>query len=70
MTYDLRRLRLKKLIERIDHSQRYRLTEPGIKVVTFLPNSISVFFDRAWRPYAQSNSILRIWLRHSTKCPK
>ncbi len=35
MTYDLRRLRLKGLIERIAHSHRYRLTELGIKVVTF-----------------------------------
>jgi hypothetical protein len=35
MTYDLRRLRLKGLIERIDHSHRYHLTGLGIKVVTF-----------------------------------
>jgi len=35
MTYDLRRLRLKGLIERIGHSHRYHLTELGIKVVTF-----------------------------------
>jgi hypothetical protein len=35
MTYDLRRLRLKGLIERIGNSHRYRLTELGIKVVTF-----------------------------------
>jgi hypothetical protein len=35
MTYDLRRLRLKGLIERIGHSHRYRLTPLGIKVVTF-----------------------------------
>lgn len=35
MTYDLRRLRLKGLIERIGKSFRYRLTELGIKVVTF-----------------------------------
>ena len=35
MTYDLRRLRLKGLIERIDKSHRYRLTVLGIKVVTF-----------------------------------
>lgn len=36
MTYDLRRLRLKGLIERIGASHHYRLTELGIKVVTFL----------------------------------
>ena len=35
MTYDLRRLRLKGLIERIKKSHRYRLTDLGIKVVTF-----------------------------------
>ena len=35
MTYDLRRLRLKGLIERIGNSHRYRLTQLGIKVVTF-----------------------------------
>lgn len=29
------RLRLKGLIERIDHSHRYRLTDLGIRVVTF-----------------------------------
>jgi hypothetical protein len=35
MTYDLRRLRLKGLIERIGNSYRYRLTVLGIRVVTF-----------------------------------
>lgn len=35
MTYDLRRLRLKGLIERIEKSHRYRLTVLGMKVVTF-----------------------------------
>ena len=35
MTYDLRRLRLKGLIERIEKSHRYRLTILGMKVVTF-----------------------------------
>jgi len=35
MTYDLRRLRLKGLIERIGNSHRYRLTTLGIRVVTF-----------------------------------
>ncbi len=30
MTYDLRRLRLRGLIERIPHSQRYRLTSEGL----------------------------------------
>jgi hypothetical protein len=35
MTYDLRRLRLKGLIERINNSHRYHLTVLGMKVVTF-----------------------------------
>jgi len=35
MTYDLRRLRLKGLIERIGTSHRYRLTQLGMRVVTF-----------------------------------
>jgi len=35
MTYDLRRLRLKGLIERIENSQSYHLTDLGLKVVTF-----------------------------------
>ena len=35
MTYDLRRLRLKGLIERIGKSHRYRLTDLGLRVVTF-----------------------------------
>ena len=35
MTYDLRRLRLKGLIERIGKSHCYRLTKLGIKIATF-----------------------------------
>jgi predicted MarR family transcription regulator len=38
MTYDLRRLRLKGLIERIGKSHRYQLTDLGMKVVTFFTN--------------------------------
>lgn len=46
MTYDLRRLRLKKLIERVAHSHCYRLTELGIKVVTFFTK----LYQRLFRP--------------------
>lgn len=46
MTYDLRRLRLKGLIERITHSHRYRLTALGIKVVTFFTK----LYQRVFRP--------------------
>jgi len=35
MTYDLRRLRLHGLIERIPHTNRYRLTEHGLKTEMF-----------------------------------
>ena len=35
MSYDLRRLRLHRLIERIPHSHRYRLTPAGLKVALF-----------------------------------
>lgn len=35
MTYDLRRLRLHGLIERIPHSHRYRVTDLGIRVALF-----------------------------------
>jgi predicted MarR family transcription regulator len=34
-TYDLRRLRLKGLIERMAHTNRYRVTEHGRAVATF-----------------------------------
>jgi hypothetical protein len=46
MTYDLRRLRLKGLIERVAHSHRYRLTALGIKVVTFFTK----LYHRIFRP--------------------
>jgi hypothetical protein len=35
-TYDLRRLRLKGLIERIAHTNRYRITDHGRRAATFL----------------------------------
>jgi hypothetical protein len=35
MTYDLRRLRLHRLIERIPHTHRYRVTNLGIRVALF-----------------------------------
>jgi len=36
MTYDLRRLRVHGLIERIPHTHRYHLTETGLRTATFL----------------------------------
>jgi len=35
MTYDLRRLRLHGLIERVPHSHRYQVTQKGMKVSLF-----------------------------------
>jgi hypothetical protein len=46
MTYDLRRLRLKGLLERIGRSHRYRLTPLGLKVVTFFTK----LYHRLFRP--------------------
>lgn len=46
MTYDLRRLRLHGLIERIPHTNRYRLTEDGLKTAMFY----SRVYNRLLRP--------------------
>jgi hypothetical protein len=46
MTYDLRRLRLHGLIERVVGSQRYRVTQFGFKVALFLTRS----YNRLLRP--------------------
>jgi hypothetical protein len=40
MTYDIRRLRLHGILERIEHTHRYRLSSQGLRV--------AVFFSRAW----------------------
>ena len=46
MTYDLRRLRLHGLIERVPRSHRYRITEPGAEVAMFYAR----LYTRALRP--------------------
>jgi len=46
MSYDLRRLRLHGLIERIPHSHRYRITQAGAKVAMFYAR----LYTRALRP--------------------
>jgi hypothetical protein len=46
MSYDLRRLRLKGLIERIPKTHQYRLTQLGAKVATFLTK----LYERLFRP--------------------
>jgi hypothetical protein len=42
MTYDLRRLRLKGLIHRIERTNRYVLTPEGIRVVVFYTKLLTV----------------------------
>jgi predicted MarR family transcription regulator len=68
MTYDLRRLRLKGLIERIGKSHRYHLTDLGIKVVTFFtklyhrlfaPGLAAVLPDQAF-PSDLANALNRV----------
>jgi predicted MarR family transcription regulator len=46
MTYDLRRLRLKGLIRRLEHQNRYVVTPEGIKVAVFYTK----LHDRLLRP--------------------
>lgn len=46
MSYDLRRLRLKGLLERIPGTHRYRLTEMGSKIVVFFTK----LYERVFRP--------------------
>lgn len=46
MTYDLRRLRLHGLIERIPRTHRYRVTDPGFRVALFFTRS----YARLLRP--------------------
>ena len=46
MTYDLRRLRLHGIIERIPHSHRYQLTRSGLRIVLFFSRT----YTRLLRP--------------------
>ena len=46
LTYDLRRLRLHGLIERLPKQHRYRVTDPGLRVALF----ISRLWARTLRP--------------------
>jgi len=83
MTYDLRRLRLKGLVERIGKSHRYRLTELGIKVVTFFTKlHRRVFqpglsaclqeptsFSNLAQAHSQVSTILDTWLEQKMLLP-
>jgi hypothetical protein len=46
MTYDLRRLRLHAIIERIPHSHRYQLTSDGLRIALFFSRT----YARLLRP--------------------
>ena len=46
MTYDLRRLRLHGLIQRIPHSHRYELTPTGLRIALFFTRT----YARLLRP--------------------
>ena len=46
MTYDLRRLRLHGIIERIPHSHRYQLTPEGLRIALFFSRT----YARLLRP--------------------
>ena len=52
MTYDLRRLRRKGLIARVDQTQRYRLTDLGLRVAAFFTKLDA----RIFRPVAAALS--------------
>ena len=56
MTYDLRRLRLHGLIERVPDSHRYRITEAGAKTAMFYAR----LYARALRPAASLQPIASI----------
>ena len=52
MTYDLRRLRLHGIIERIPHSHRYQLTHHGLRIALFFSRT----YTRLLRPELWPNS--------------
>lgn len=51
MTYDLRRLRLNGLIRRLPHTNRYTLTEDGIRIAVFYTNA----YNRLLVPLTAAN---------------
>jgi hypothetical protein len=61
MTYDLRRLRLHGLIERIPHSHRYRITQAGAKVAMFYAR----LYTRALRPACSLQPVASIRAQRS-----
>ena len=64
MSYDLRRLRLKGMIRRLEHSNTYVLTPDGLRVAVFYVK----VHDRLLRPLIAANSPpAQIPLRHALR---
>ena len=61
MTYDLRRLRLHGLIERVPDSHRYRITETGAKAAMFYTR----LYTRALRPAASLQPVASVRAQHA-----
>ena len=74
-TYDLRRLRLRGLVERIPHSHRYRVTGTGMRIALcyqrihrrILSPALGTVFDEQTGPLIQrfDHEIQRLWEGHS-----
>ena len=56
MTYDLRRLRLHGLIQRVQRTNRYMVTEEGLRVALFFTRAHARFFRVALAYEGQSIS--------------
>ena len=78
MTYNLRRLRLHGLIERIPATHRYRVTSPGLRTAMFYTRTYNRIFrpglariaphaiDNELRPYFDNlDAALQDWLHHA-----
>lgn len=57
MTYQLRRLRLHGMIERIPKSHRYCLTDLGLRTAWFFTAPTLVSFDRGWAEYCPNSQL-------------
>jgi hypothetical protein len=50
MTYQLRRLRLHGMIQRLPNTQRYRVTEPGFRAALFFTRAYNRLLRPVWPP--------------------
>ena len=65
MSYDLRRLRLHGLIERIPNSYRYQLTAQGLRVAMFFSRTYARLLRPALAEITDSSTISRSTLRNA-----